>query len=1424
MNAVPYDVLTEDQIAAGLEDYDLLIVPSFRNDARDDVISRLGESGMAAIANFVHAGGTLYAQGSGLHIAQTAGLLPAGTVSEYESLTLESADQANNRGQLEILQSDSPLAWSWLTHSLYILNDPVLHFDESATVDIVAQITNATGGPYPAVFRAPYGIGQVIGVVGHPTDTARRNELPLFMDALLLALSGNADFYGDAVQTWNPAYDPHEFPAYESVPVSATLVIENLWDTPLLNATVTETLAVGYALTGTVTPTATQVYTTGAGQTIIVWDLGRLTPNATLTLTYQAQSEPDTLAAGIGTFATGELAYTDPSGRPITAHHRPFILTAQMAARLVGDRDVEPDRRYIILDKGLYLDVALPLENKEWTLAHNVVVTDWVYLIYPIVDLEDQHVILSSNDGETIWMRNEPFLWGSKGDPAGSPYPLPVGETVPTRTYTLADWQGDWCVFTSTYGIHTDPPSHTLRVQTEDYGSFITIPPTYTNYISVTADHRLLLPCLPLTFDLGDWPGYWYEEPAVRYGVHSRELLGREVRFHGTPRENVVVMPYDAGSIYVAAGTDPVPFRQYLTAAVPYAAAAPTTPGITYQDVWSRTHVTPFRATFYDTWDWDSCATCRRDLDQHAAINLTFGMYADLDGDGVPETFVREIPTALSQTRLVLMGKTINRDPNDTGVTIPPDQNLIDLPIFHGLGVRIGPENETWADSWRSPLGRTTLVSVAETTAYDHLYFQQDIPLGSWETFYVTATIATYDFNREGMFKLHDGARLIYRQMAAGPNRYEIYDAHVHSAMGLSSDGQVTGWVGPTAISVYSDSVYYLYTVNDQYDPRAFTQDPYMQSWGYGDFVATSYVGGREQKTLFRSIVAAHDRTRARVALDNNTGVTLTNVAVTIDAPDWITVTRLYTDPATAPEPIWPELAFLNVDTIPDAWRGVYYFDLSIGDIPTDLLGSVITLPVQASASGLPAGYEAPPLVLALRGTGGMVPEITLGPADDLLFTAAPPLTYTVVQSVTLIDAAQALSLALYTDNDAQHPLSDTAATLFASFAPTLPFAVNESILTVTLPATYRTLPGDAPLRLAVRASITRAHHGPNTVGDGGNICYTDPFDVRRCAQGAPLVVEAGGAVVNIEYECEGGSAGVYTGEDGNCVVPPDRESEIIIRIIAYNEGDALARGLVATPELPADVTLVSGPATLSLGDLAPAGWQSVRVTLRVAPNSNEIGEAAHGWQMPVVARTTGQFFDTAAQRLITGQLGDQFTVGVLWKPRAVYLPVLVRSWDARPDLIVATIVPSPDAPHGLQVTIANTGHSAARNFWVDTYLDPSTPPQVNQPWPDLSLYGVAWFVDNLAAGERITLTIGDTHYQAEHSRWPTAYPSGEHAIWAYADSWGHPQPYGAVSETNEDNNQGGPVSFVIAGGTTNGTEPEWPAIPPRPLQPGRSR
>jgi hypothetical protein len=175
------------------------------------------------------------------------------------------------------------------------------------------------------------------------------------------------------------------------------------------------------------------------------------------------------------------------------------------------------------------------------------------------------------------------------------------------------------------------------------------------------------------------------------------------------------------------------------------------------------------------------------------------------------------------------------------------------------------------------------------------------------------------------------------------------------------------------------------------------------------------------------------------------------------------------------------------------------------------------------------------------------------------------------------------------------------------------------------------------------------------------------------------------------------------------------------------------------------------------------------------------------------VGRLTAILHGPAA---VSETLRPRLTISVLLHQHFVYLPVLLRAFDGRPDLVVEELALDRQAAGAVQVRIANRGQGAARDFWVDLYLDPRSPPQANHAWPELGSYGAAWYVADLAPGGWLTLSIGDAFYRSEHSRWPAAYPAGEHVAWAYVDSWGPPNAWGSVDETDEGNNRYGPVSF----------------------------
>lgn len=82
--------------------------------------------------------------------------------------------------------------------------------------------------------------------------------------------------------------------------------------------------------------------------------------------------------------------------------------------------------------------------------------------------------------------------------------------------------------------------------------------------ITVTANHEFSSG-LARKMGFGGFPGYWYELPALRYGIHSTELFSRAVSFTGNPIVGSVVVDATGGSVYTGLGEDPLLYRDYLT-------------------------------------------------------------------------------------------------------------------------------------------------------------------------------------------------------------------------------------------------------------------------------------------------------------------------------------------------------------------------------------------------------------------------------------------------------------------------------------------------------------------------------------------------------------------------------------------------------------------------------------------------------------------------------------------------------------------------------------------------------------------------------------------------------------------------------------------------------------------------------------------
>ena len=258
------------------------------------------------------------------------------------------------------------------------------------------------------------------------------------------------------------------------------------------------------------------------------------------------------------------------------------------------------------------------------------------------------------------------------------------------------------------------------------------------------------------------------------------------------------------------------------------------------------------------------------------------------------------------------------------------------------------------------------------------------------------------------MFKTNDGARFVYHQKAAGPSRYEVFDSHVQAVFGLSSDAEVTKKVAPVRVATYGDDVYHFIKVEDKWDPREFSYSPFIQSYGFGDLAATTYVGGRHRTELLWPRVAPGGHTQIRLEINNNSGVTLTNLVITPVAPSGITVTVRGVSETESIEPLFFDFPFLHTTVVSDAWKTVWYYDVDVApDIaPT---GRVYTVGFAVTANNLPTTFRVPDARIGVEGPDGHVSTV-YGQATNLQLDDVLP-SYMTLQGARLANAAEEAQL-----------------------------------------------------------------------------------------------------------------------------------------------------------------------------------------------------------------------------------------------------------------------------------------------------------------------------------------------------------------------------------------------------------------------------
>jgi len=151
---------------------------------------------------------------------------------------------------------------------------------------------------------------------------------------------------------------------------------------------------------------------------------------------------------------------------------------------------------------------------------------------------------------------------------------------------------------------------------------------------------------------------------------------------------------------------------------------------------------------------------------------------------------------------------------------------------------------------------------------------------------------------------------------------------------------------------------------------------------------------------------------------------------------------------------------------------------------------------------------------------------------------------------------------------------------------------------------------------------------------------------------------------------------------------------------------------------------------------------------------------------------------------------------------REIYLPLIAKNFVSAPDLVITEL---SAAGGNITVKLKNQGNAAVTDaFWVDVYFNPNQTPALNKPWNSIAPAGVVWGVTvDIPAGDTLTLTVGDKYYAPQYSS--GSFPTGAQ-VYGYVDSVDYTSSFGAVRESDENNNLSGPV------GSTAGDEAFQPS------------
>jgi hypothetical protein len=775
--------------------------------------------------------------------------------------------------------------------------------------------------------------------------------------------------------------------------------------------------------------------------------------------------------------------------------------------------------------------MAFPLENKEETDSLNTVIIDIVPLQSPFVDVVDQTripgALFNSNFGTNnpVIVNNTIFFYDTPN------YPLPDGVTDPSTEFTVADAD--------------------------------------TTYVYNANGENMTLPAKKLVWTYGTIRAWDHKEPMIRYGIFTQEEFKRTVSCASDPIPGSVIMDASGGSVWVALGGHPIPYHEYLQSGIVYIPEAPEPPRVDYKDIWMRDHVLELRTSFYDVVPFPP-------PEEHAVITSTFEMI--VDGQRVLDYPMDR------EAELNVMVKSWNGYPPYDPILYPyhmdmiRNETLIRQVVPKGLGYEIEYLGSDFS-------ANTEIADVVETDIATIIYYRQDLNASEKEIIDVRSTLNNID-HAEGTMKINDGARFVYRQIAVGPSRYEVHDNHVAVVWGVENNLELTNVIAPVDIGTYGDEIFNFLAVEDPDEPQDLA-DPYIKSHGFGNISATTYVGGRIEKTLLYSKLEPGEKTMIRVEIDNNLGIDLTNVSLIATPPPEFTVEPAIFDIP----PIWYDFPFLDVPNIWDAWKGVYYFNVTAASVlPVNSLGEVFTIDLTLYGDNIPIDFDVPDAMVGIKDADGQA-LMTYGRATNLQLKQTVPDFVNIVDSRIANDAEKA-EMEYWVAMDNQIMIEATFNSL-RQITHTVTPSGSRFVVEYNLPSYASSIPWmdngvetHEPLHVISRAVLTVSSSGYNTATFAPLVTYDDHFSKPKWDYGRARSVRAHGPEIVTNPMIESIKVGNLERDFLSAGAP----NNVLAKLYVSNLGDDIAASVRVKAVVPEGVALLSSQPTYSYYDVATGG------------------------------------------------------------------------------------------------------------------------------------------------------------------------------------------------------------------------------------------